>query len=97
MLQNYISRLRSALDERDGPTWQVIRTREAGYELHIDPAMIDARRFELAVSKARVSSREGRADEAIALLEPALSEWRGPPLAEFATEPFARAETARLQ
>jgi DNA-binding SARP family transcriptional activator len=60
-----------------------IRTRAPGYELRLEPGELDTERFEELVS-------EGRLAEALRL-------WRGHPLADFAYEPFAQAEIARLE
>lgn len=97
VLHNYISRLRAVLDHRGRSGWRLIRTHEAGYEFHIDPRQIDAGRFEWGVSEARRLTREGRILEAIPVMESALAEWRGRALIEFTGEPFAVAESARLE
>ncbi|HSI97229.1 MAG TPA: AfsR/SARP family transcriptional regulator, partial [Gaiellaceae bacterium] len=60
-----------------------ILTRPTGYEIGIASADLDLARFEELVS-------EGRLAEALRL-------WRGHPLADFAYEPFAQAEIARLE
>jgi DNA-binding SARP family transcriptional activator len=96
-LQMHVSRLRKALTSHDatgspGP----IVTREAGYELTIDPDDLDASRFERLVSEARGELAAGRAEPAVARLEAALALWRGAPLGDLAYESFAQAETARL-
>src|SRR5882762_7678500 len=59
-----------------------LHTEGPGYLLRIDADELDVARFE------RLRD-EGRLDEALAL-------WRGPPLADFAYQRFAEAETARL-
>jgi DNA-binding SARP family transcriptional activator len=59
-----------------------ILTRSPGYELRVEPGQLDLERFE-----ELVASQE---------LEKALALWRGSPLADFAYEPFAQAEIARL-
>jgi DNA-binding SARP family transcriptional activator len=59
-----------------------LERRGRGYLLHAGADEIDAAWFRRLLD-------EGRAGDALAL-------WRGPPLAEFADEPFARAEIARL-
>jgi DNA-binding SARP family transcriptional activator len=60
-----------------------VETRPPGYLLHVEPGELDLARFE------RLRA-DGRPEEALAL-------WRGPPLAEFGREPFARAEIGRLE
>jgi DNA-binding SARP family transcriptional activator len=85
-LQVYVSRLRKVL-----PSGTLV-TRPPGYVLELDPDQIDVHRFERLVGEA------GNADpsHASVLLGSALALWRGPPLAEFANEPFARPEAERL-
>jgi DNA-binding SARP family transcriptional activator len=97
-LQVQISRLRKTLGatgpDRDAG---MLVTRGAGYELRVDPDRIDSRRFEKLVGDGRRQLAARRPDLALSALEPALSLWRGPPLAEFAYERFAQAEVARLE
>jgi DNA-binding SARP family transcriptional activator/tetratricopeptide (TPR) repeat protein len=59
-----------------------LETRPPGYLLKVEPEELDAARF------ARLQE-EGRLDEALSL-------WRGPPLADLASEQFVQAEIARL-
>ena len=59
-----------------------IVTRAPGYELRVEPGELDLDRFERLVS-------DGNLDDALRL-------WRGNPLADFAYEPFAQSEIARL-
>ena len=87
ILKTYVSQLRGALG-RDA-----IETVPSGYELRAGPESVDARRFEQLVAEARVAAPPAAA---LALRE-ALALWRGPPLAEFAYEPWARLEIARLE
>jgi DNA-binding SARP family transcriptional activator len=90
-LQVYVSRLRKLL-----PPGTLV-TQPPGYVLRVASDALDADRFEglLAAARAARSRRELR--RAAALLEEALSLWRGSALAEFAYEPFAQAEIARLE
>lgn len=86
-LQNFVSDLRRVLGA------DVVATRPGGYSLDVDPDAVDVHRFERLVAEGRAAdSLEGRSD----LLRRALSLWRGPPLADFAFEPFAQVEIARL-
>jgi DNA-binding SARP family transcriptional activator len=86
-IQLYVSRLRKELGEGR------LVTRAPGYVLRVDPSELDAARFERLVKEARVADPE-RAEPK---LRAALALWRGPPLADFAYEPFAQAEIARLE
>ena len=87
VLQTYVSQLRRVLG-RD-----VIRTVSSAYELRADVGSFDLLRFEQLVGRARAAAPA----EANAMLREALSLWRGPPLAEFAYEPWAQPEIARLE
>ena len=72
-------------------------TREHGYELALDPALLDAHRFERLVTAGAPSwppggpkppSRRSRKHSAL---------WRGSPLDDLAYESFAQHEIARLE
>ncbi|HXV57911.1 MAG TPA: alpha/beta fold hydrolase [Gaiellaceae bacterium] len=91
MVQIYVSRLRKALPEG------ALHTRPPGYALEVAPGELDLHRFERLVGEARSALEEGRAAAAAAGFRQALELWRGPALAEFTSEPFARAERARLE
>jgi DNA-binding SARP family transcriptional activator len=63
-----------------------ILTRPSGYSISVEPGELDLARFEqLAAAGGRDALRE------------ALALWRGPPLADFAFEPFAQPTIARLE
>ena len=91
-IQVYVARLRKALDDPDR-----LVTTPAGYCLRVRPGELDAERFERQVAAGRDALAAGRGDEAAAELGEALKLWRGPPLAELASLPFAPAEIARLE
>src|SRR4051812_18371169 len=86
-VQNFVSQLRKLL----GP--DVLVTGAAGYVLHVQPEQLDLTRFEQLVAEAR----RAEPDERGRLLREALAMWRGPPLADFAYEPFAQGEIQRLE
>src|SRR5690606_36631595 len=67
----------------------------SGYALRAAPDQVDALRFEDAVRTAGERLTE-RSQAARAALESALASWRGTPYADFAEEPWAEAEVARL-
>jgi len=89
-LQVQVSRLRQVL----GPG--LVESRRPGYVLAVEPAAVDAVRFEGLAAQGTAALAAGRPDAA-ALLAQALALWRGPALAEFADRPFALAEAARLE
>ena len=87
----YVSRLRKTLG--DG----VLETHGRGYRLAVDPDQIDAERFDALIEDGRAALESGDARRAAELLAAALELWRGPPLEEFAYEPFAGSTIARLE
>jgi DNA-binding SARP family transcriptional activator/ABC-type branched-subunit amino acid transport system substrate-binding protein/DNA-binding beta-propeller fold protein YncE len=94
MLQNYVSQLRRMLGANGAGT--VLETRGSGYLLRVGRGERDLDRFEELLERARATL--GRDPEKAArLLREALALWRGPPLSEFAYEPFAQGEIARLE
>ncbi|HZD18516.1 MAG TPA: BMP family ABC transporter substrate-binding protein [Actinomycetota bacterium] len=93
-VQIYVSQLRKVIEPQAGD--QLIVTHPPGYRLHADPESIDARRFERLVAEAARDLRAGDTAAGAGELRAALSEWRGPALAEFAYEEFAQAEIRRL-
>lgn len=91
MVQIYVSKLRKML----GPGR--VRTRSPGYSFELEPDDLDLHRFESTVADARAARDAGRDQQAADQLRKALALWRGPALAEFAAEPFAQPESARLE
>lgn len=91
-LHTHVSRLRASLAGCGGG--DLVRTRAPGYVLAIEHGQLDADRFERLVGA--VGGEDDRVRR-VALLDEALGLWRGPALAEFAAESFARAEAARLE
>jgi DNA-binding SARP family transcriptional activator len=107
-LQAYVSRLRKALDfdgasaaeERDSmpaANGGVLLTRGRGYLLEVAPGELDLDRFRGLAERGRDALAAGRPEEAASVLSEALAIWRGPPLADFAYEPFAQAVIAQLE
>jgi DNA-binding SARP family transcriptional activator/ABC-type transport system substrate-binding protein len=86
-LQGYISQLRKALGQ------DVLLTRPSGYVLRIAPGELDAHAFEQLVQQARDVEPRVAAEK----LREALALWRGPALADFAYDDFARTEIERLE
>jgi DNA-binding SARP family transcriptional activator len=94
----YIAQLRRALETSQTPPAEphVLRAREPGYLLDVDPRRIDTVRFTDGAAAGRRALAAGDVAGAAALLDAALDEWRGEPLAEFAADPFARPVVAHL-
>jgi DNA-binding SARP family transcriptional activator len=89
-LQVYVSQLRKEFGS------ERLLTRAPGYELRVAEGELDLDRFEQVVGEARVRLADGDPKAAVAAMRSALELWRGPPLAEFRTEPFAERAAARL-
>ena len=85
-IQVYVSQLRKVL-----PAGR-LQSHSRGYLLRAEPALVDVMRFEQLVEEAH----DAAPALSSALLASALQLWRGPPLAEFASEPFAQLESRRL-
>jgi DNA-binding SARP family transcriptional activator/ABC-type transport system substrate-binding protein/streptogramin lyase len=75
----------------------VLLTRPHGYVLTVADGELDLHRFQSLVTEGQQALTAGRADDAAAKLRQGLELWRGPPLAEFAYDPFAQVEIARLE
>jgi DNA-binding SARP family transcriptional activator len=93
-LRTYVSRLRRTLSAAQGRL--LIETTPAGYRLQAAPDALDVARVEdLAEQGRQALDRGDHAWAAVAFSE-ALRAWHGEPLAEFAGEPWATSEVARL-
>lgn len=90
-LQSYVSNLRRAfstpgsLVERVGP----------GYRVSLAPEQVDLHRFAAAVAGA--ADRELDPVDRVGSLDGALALWRGPALADFADQEWARPDIVRLE
>jgi DNA-binding SARP family transcriptional activator len=85
-----VARLRKALPA------ELVLTRPAGYELRLERQALDLHRFETLVEEGSAALAAGDPAHASELLRAASALWRGPPLAEFAYEPFAQPASTRL-
>jgi DNA-binding SARP family transcriptional activator/tetratricopeptide (TPR) repeat protein len=91
-VQVHVSRLRKALADAD-----VLTTEGTAYRLRVRPGELDAHTFDQLVAEGREALAAGDAEGAAAALRDALSLWRGPPLHELASLPFAPPEIERLE
>lgn len=90
-LDTYVSRLRTLLGgER-------IERRPPGYLLRVEPGELDLERFEALLEQGRTAAAAGDPATARAQLRDALSLWRGPALADLASELALGAEAERLE
>lgn len=95
-LRVHVSRLRRALRQAAGGE-EVLLTRPHGYLLQVEPGTLDAGRFEALQSRSRQHAAAGDHAAAADALREALTEWRGPALADVLDVPFVRAQAARLE
>jgi DNA-binding SARP family transcriptional activator len=90
-LQVRVAGLRRALQD------ELLETRADGYAIELVDHELDLRRFELLLSEGQRLLATGKPADAAETLREALALWRGPPLADFAYEPFAQLPIARLE
>ncbi|CAL9372979.1 hypothetical protein SUDANB121_00911 [Nocardiopsis dassonvillei] len=93
-LRAKVSQLRRALDGAAAGGRAAVVSEHGGYRLGHAPGAVDADRFEALVERARTA---GDPRTRAALLGDALDLWRGPALADFAGEAFARPTALRLE
>ena len=93
-LQNYVLRLRRALQAVEGV--QIV-TDPAGYRLEASADAVDARLAERLITEGREAAAAGDPATAARLLREALALWFGRALAEFTDQPFAQAAAARFE
>jgi DNA-binding SARP family transcriptional activator len=94
-LQSYVSHLRRALQPgTPARARSAVIVREGrGYAVRQPAEVVDAWRFEALLGSADGTDRP---TEVVSLLHEALELWRGPALVDYADEPWAEAEIARL-
>ncbi|MEV8428749.1 BTAD domain-containing putative transcriptional regulator [Streptomyces chartreusis] len=93
-LRTFVAALRRALEPDRSPRTpaRLLVTEGPGYALRVPTEAVDAWWFERAVADAAKLPPE----EATVRLDEALGRWRGPAYAEFAEQPWARADSRRL-
>ncbi|MFG2337741.1 BTAD domain-containing putative transcriptional regulator [Streptomyces yangpuensis] len=94
LVASHVSGLRRSLAGTEGA--EAIRTRTPGYVAEFPPAAVDVRRFEKAFAAGRRAAVEGRAEEAVEILQAASRLWRGRDALEGVGQSFARVEALRL-
>lgn len=93
-LQTKVSQLRRTLEAAEPGGRGLVVHQPPGYLLLAAPDAVDAQRFRALTARAMATTdRATRAE----LLTAAAELWRGPPLADFADEPFAVAAAHRLE
>jgi DNA-binding SARP family transcriptional activator/class 3 adenylate cyclase len=94
-VQVYVSKLRRLLDESASGESPLV-TAPPGYLLRVAPRTLDAEEFERLLDEGKSALRAHSFAEAELSLAQALALWRGPALADLASEPFVQSEIARL-
>ena len=94
-LQSYVSHLRRRLQPGSAARTRsaVIASEGRGYAVRLPATAVDAWQFEVLVQQADADAEPARV---CALLREGLELWRGPALADYADEPWAESEIARL-
>ena len=95
-VQVYVSQLRRELHGRSR-NGELLLTRSNGYVLRVGRDDLDVQRFERGLAEGERALAAGEARRASDKLGDALGLWRGAPLSDFAYEPFAQQEIARLE
>jgi DNA-binding SARP family transcriptional activator len=95
-LRSTVSRIRKRLRDA-GIERDLIGTRPAGYILEADDDEVDSARFERLVTEGQAALIDGQVNRGAQLFCEAVALWRGDALGEFSAEPFARAESRRLE
>jgi peptide/nickel transport system substrate-binding protein len=90
-IDSYVSRLRMQLGKD-----RIART-SAGYTIRVDPGELDLERFEALRKHGLAEASAGDRRAAAETIREALGLWRGAPIGDLATEPFAHEEAVRLE
>ena len=94
-LRVQISRLRSVVDLPGAPEPRLVR-QAPGYRLRVDSGELDLDVFEELLAQAHRATDSGDHDLASRTLREAEALWRGRPLADLESKPFAQIEIERL-
>jgi DNA-binding SARP family transcriptional activator len=95
VVQKYVAGLRRILDPSHAPRTpgELLPLTSAGYTLRIEPAAVDALRFEAGMAQASALRKSGQFPEAAAELREALALWHGEALAGLSGPVFDAART----
>ena len=97
-LQTHVSHVRRAVGAADaGKEGSRLFSQATGYVLRVERGELDADLFERLAREGSEALARGAHRVALDRLQEALSLWRGPPLADLASEDFARPEITRLE
>jgi predicted ATPase/DNA-binding SARP family transcriptional activator len=97
-IQGYVSQLRKALEPRhpSGGAFEILVTEPNGYRIRVEQEALDTHRFALLIAEAKQAIDRAHPESAMSLLATALALWRGTPLADFSSLPWAEVERTRL-
>jgi DNA-binding SARP family transcriptional activator len=95
-LHVYVSQLRKELGHGNGSGESILRTFGGGYVAVVAGDDVDTHRFERLLADGRRAAEAEDPRRASDALAQAIALWRGEPLSDFAYEPFAQREIARL-
>jgi DNA-binding SARP family transcriptional activator len=95
-LRSTVSRIRKRLRDA-GIERDLIGTRPAGYIIEADDDEVDSARFDRLVTEGQAALIDGQVNRSVHLLREAAALWRGDAFGEFSADPFARAESRRLE
>jgi WD40 repeat protein/DNA-binding SARP family transcriptional activator len=97
-VQNYVRRLRNALEESLGESGRSrIITREPGYMIRAEAGELDVTRFEACLRAAQAAAQDGSWETAASQARAALALWRDEPLADVDSETLTLRERPRLE
>jgi DNA-binding SARP family transcriptional activator/class 3 adenylate cyclase len=93
----YVSKVRRLLEDEESGHQAALVTEAPGYLLRVPAGALDADEFERLLAEGSAALAAGEFAHAEAILGDALAAWRGPALADLASEPFVQPEIARLE
>jgi ABC-type transport system substrate-binding protein/DNA-binding SARP family transcriptional activator len=94
-LRVQVSRLRSVIEQPGAAEPRLLR-QAPGYRLRVDPGELDLHVFEELLAQAQQARHSGDHELASLTLREADALWRGQPLADLDSQPFAQLEVDRL-
>lgn len=97
MVQNAVSAIRRMLAGHADPETPVLHTHAPGYQLRIDPNLVDLFRFRALVREGRAAITGGTPGHGVELLREGLSLWRGRALADLVETGICWSELAAIE
>ena len=99
MIQNAVSGIRRVLSaqSRTGQPAATLRTHAPGYQLRVDPDIVDLQRFRALARDGRTAIADGRPELGAERLRAALSLWRGRALADLVEAGYRWSELTAVE